>query len=55
MALLAWNDPKALTGASSESQSCLHPHSSWREENRWGDSLRDRGRILGDKDKGGKR
>lgn len=42
MVLLARNDPKALAGYSSENQSCLRPHSSWRrEKNRWGDSLGD--------------
>lgn len=43
MVLLARNDPKTLAGNSSENQSCLCPHSSWRrEKNRWGD--RDKGR-----------
>lgn len=45
-----------MAGNSSEGQSCLHPHSSWRRKKiRWGDSLRHREKILGERDKGGKR
>lgn len=52
MVLLARNDPKALAGNSSE-QSVL-PSSSqlWEEgEKQMGDSLGDRGKILGERDK----